>query len=168
MKRYRTPTTEETARFWSKVERRGQDECWPWLAGKCRLVEYGAFYFDGSNTPASRFSKFLETGENPDEMLACHTCDNPVCVNPSHIFWGTHDDNKQDCVRKGRNSCGIGEGHGLAKLTWVKVREIRARYSSGGCTHRSLAKDYGVSFSAIRRVVTFTDWKEQPIEVTYQ
>jgi len=89
-------------RFWSKVDQRGPDECWPWLATTDRRG-YGVFYYEGRNQRATRIAWSLENGEPfPSDKDACHRCDNPGCVNPTHIWPGTPSENLKDDLAKGR------------------------------------------------------------------
>lgn len=89
-------------RFWSKVDRRNPDECWPWLASADQRG-YGVFYCDGKRQRATRVSWAIENGKPfPTDLDACHTCDNPGCVNPAHIWPGTPSENAKDALRKGR------------------------------------------------------------------
>lgn len=90
-------------RFWEKVDKRGPDECWPWNASRDKNG-YGHFGIgNGRTTRAHRVSwQLANSSEIPAAMLACHTCDNPPCVNPAHIFIGTMADNLQDASAKGR------------------------------------------------------------------
>jgi hypothetical protein len=83
-------------RFWAKVEQRGPDECWPWLAS---ADEYGYGRFRG--VAASR-AAYTYTKGDPGRLLVCHTCDNPGCVNPAHLWLGTVRDNGVDCSQKRR------------------------------------------------------------------
>lgn len=90
--------------FWARVNRRGENDCWEWTGSRLRLDGRGAFSRDGVRMTASRASLVMHSGQAPDsrEWFACHTCDNPPCVNPSHLWWGTRSDNVRDSVEKNR------------------------------------------------------------------
>lgn len=89
-------------RFWAKVQKLSDDQCWPWLGSNRR--GYGQIWSDGSNRPAPQVSWEIANGAPfPTGKMACHTCDNPPCVNPAHIWPGTMSDNILDCVAKGRH-----------------------------------------------------------------
>lgn len=91
------------ARFWSKVDRRGDDECWPWTGG-AHPRGYGRFTLQHPRTVAAhRFAWEIANGrEFPRGLNGCHRCDNPPCVNPAHIWPGTQAENLADMYAKGR------------------------------------------------------------------
>lgn len=94
------------ARFWSKVDTQSQDECWLWTGLRNRKG-YGKFHIGGSYEVATRVMLALQRGRAlSSQELACHHCDTPPCVNPSHLFVGSHQDNMVDAVRKGRVNLG--------------------------------------------------------------
>lgn len=88
--------------FWSKVDKAGADECWIW-SGPRGTREYGIFCFGGKRMRAHRVAWELANGKPfPEGMDGCHSCDNPPCVNPAHIWPGTASDNARDAFKKGR------------------------------------------------------------------
>lgn len=95
-------------------------------------------------------------GMDIEGKMVCHRCDNPVCVNPAHLFVGNAKDNSHDMVAKGRAL--DGEKAPWARLTWEKVREMRARLSDGE-THRSLAIEYGVCHQMVGMIGRRERWK---------
>jgi hypothetical protein len=88
-------------RFWTKVLKKGSKECWPWLGGH-KSGGYGCFYFREIVWSAHRVSYFLSFGNIPNGLHILHKCDNTNCVNPSHLFSGTHSDNMRDMFSKKR------------------------------------------------------------------
>jgi hypothetical protein len=88
-------------RFWSKVDRRGPDECWVWT-GAVDAHGYGRINVDGKSTKVGRVSLVLSGVEVPTGLGALHTCDNPPCVNPAHLYAGTQRDNARDAIERGR------------------------------------------------------------------
>ena len=117
------PPLEE--RFWSKVEINGDDDCWPWTAATRRKDEgYGAFWLNRRHQPSNRVAWILERGEIPHGLVVCHSCDNPSCCNPDHLFLGSPLENNKDKVNKNRQS--KGESHGSSKLTTDQVIEIKS------------------------------------------
>lgn len=145
-------------KFWSKVDKRGPDECWEWQ-GK---GDYGRFCLCKKVILAHRYSWSLVNGDVPEGFDILHSCDNPGCVNPAHLRPGTQIDNNRDMEERGRRRGGSlpGERHNMAKLTWGQVREIRQRYIPFVVSSVQLGKEYGVYHQTILRIVNRTGWKE--------
>jgi hypothetical protein len=145
-------------RFWSKVDKRGPDDCWPWLAGQ-NGNGYGSFWAYGKNRYATHVALYLATRKMiPDSTVARHTCDNPGCVNPAHLIEGTKGDNNRDRSARGRSADRHGEKHPLAKLTWKCVDEIRRLYALGDVTQEELARVFGVARGTIEGIVLGKRW----------
>lgn len=111
-------------RFWTHVNKSaGPDGCWNWTAATS--AGRGRVYVAGRTVYAYRHAWFLTHGEEiPTGAAACHTCDNPICVNPSHIFLGAQRDNMLDAARKGRT---IRPGYASDEV----VRSARELYAAG-------------------------------------
>lgn len=147
--------TEDVKRFWDKVAIGGENECWAWTAG-LRGKGYGSFWLDGKTRKTNRVAYKLANGPIPEGLHVLHTCDNCLCVNPDHLWLGTHADNMDD--RQARDRQAKGESVGTSKLTREQVVEIRERYSAGGATQAALGEEYGVSSSLVGRVVRRECW----------
>lgn len=96
-------------RFLAKVEIRGVEECWPWLANKT-WQGYGRFWTGYASVPAHVVAWMLANGRAfpRDEPWGLHSCDNPSCCNPNHVYPGTHQKNMADRTARGRNRlCGV-------------------------------------------------------------
>ena len=137
-------------RFESKVYRTG--ECDIWLSTQTSSG-YGRMSVDNTQCFAHRLAWMYEHGDIPDGMLVCHKCDNPLCVNPQHLFLGTTQENTGDRQAKGRQA--NGERQHLAKLTASDVIAIRA----SGKLLRELAAEYGVSIATVSHVKRGDTWK---------
>lgn len=157
-------TASDIARFWAKVAISGPDDCWEWQGGKQK--GYGYFKVSGKQVKAHRVAYFLSTGKNPSTHLACHSCDNPPCCNPRHLFPGTHLDNQRDCASKGRKNSATGSNVGSALLTDGQVTEIRSLYETGLYKQSDLAVRFGCSRRTISAIVRGQNWKHLPTLAT--
>lgn len=92
-------------RFWRKVKKGEENSCWEWIAGRT-IDGYGSFWFNNRVMKSHKVSYLLHTGDVPTGMCVCHTCDNPLCVNPKHLWLGTQLENIEDRQKKGRNNKG--------------------------------------------------------------
>jgi len=145
-------------RFWEKVDKRGPDECWPWMGSKLVSGGYGRI-FDGESKMlrAHRLSWEIAHGKPvPEGMHVCHTCDNPVCVNPNHLFIGTIADNNADMVEKGRQA--KGESLPQSKVTEQDVRDIRRLYEEGW-SQGALGRRYDITQPTVYDIVHRISWK---------
>jgi len=144
--------------FWEHVERI-DGACWKWH-GATTGFGYGEFKSHQKRYSAHRFSYELHRGQIPHGMFVCHSCDNPACSNPDHLFLGTATDNAQDMVAKGRHAPPKlkGSDNGNAKLTESDIVAIRNDTRS----QPSIAKDYGVSHVLIGFIKRRTAWKHVP------
>lgn len=150
------------SRFWPKVMKPMQwDACWPWTGAKRDDRQgYGNFKIRSyAAARAHRVSYALYYGQSPGAMLVCHKCDNPVCVNPSHLFLGTVQDNSDDMVRKGRSPRRDqkGEKNAASKLTAEDVEKVRQLIEAGH-TNIAIAARYGVTHSMISRIRRGRAW----------
>lgn len=130
--------------------------CWEWNGSRTKkgygLVSAKRFGF----YLAHRTSYFVHIGDFERSLDVCHTCDNPPCINPDHLFVGTHQENEDDKVRKGRTSKGENNFH--AKLSTKDVLEILDLYSTGEYLQKDLATEYKVSRSTICNIVNNKYW----------
>lgn len=144
-------------RFWSKVAVGRRDDCWEWVGGTFNHAGYGEFRLPTGHIGAHRQAWELVYGLIPENTCVLHKCDNPRCVNPAHLFLGTHADNVADKVAKGRGACG--EKQGQSKLTAEKVIAIRDEYTGKRGEQPIIAKKYGVTQSVVSEIVTGKAWK---------
>ncbi len=131
--------------------------CWIWMANTCK-AGYGKIYTKGKDELAHRVSYAISNGEIPKGLHVLHRCDIPSCVNPAHLFLGTHEDNMQDKAKKGR-AVGFNQ-HGVknnnARLNENQVKEIIASTEK----QKDIASKYGVSTRAIRKIKRGDLWPE--------
>ena len=140
-------------RFWAKVARSSDMECWLWTAAKSSFG-YGVFAMDGSHDlrGAHRVSWFLHHGEWPADCLL-HACDNPACVNPHHLREGSRAENMADKVIKGRQPRGTATGR--SKLVEADVIAIRRSPLS----QAELGRRYGVHRVTVFDILKGKTWK---------
>lgn len=159
--------TDVEMRFWSKV--RVGDGCWEWTAdtGGNRRADgkkYGYFCVGGKMRRAHRVAWEMERGPIPPGLHVLHSCDNPACVRPGHLWVGTHRQNMDDRSAKGRIPRGValrGTQHHAAKLDESKVQEIRARAATGE-THTAIAASFGVTRPTVSDVIQGRAWTHVP------
>jgi len=145
-------TESDLARFWAKVDKRGPDNCWEWTA--CTLKSgYGHFKIGDSNYIATRVSYMIANDEDPGGLCVCHECDNPPCVNPSHLWLGTFQEDMKDRDQKKRQA--HGETMGSSVLTENQVQEILGSRE----THQDIADRYGVAHCTIYQIKCGKAWE---------
>lgn len=155
-------------RFWSYVDQSGgPNACWLWLGAIQKGREYGPGYglaWDGTRSRGAHVVAFeLHTSEQANGRFCLHRCDNPSCCNPAHLFWGTHQDNMDDMVAKGRRTIVCGEAHGAVKLTEKQVKLAHQRYIPYSKEHgvTVLAREFGVGAAHMSDVLHGKRWKRQ-------
>lgn len=151
---------EELERFWPKVNKKGpihpilKTRCWVWLGG---IVDgYGQFWSQGKHVYAHRYCWDIHNG-GVSQLQVLHHCDNRFCVNPTHLFLGTNQDNRTDCVAKGRQI--KGEQTRFAKLNTNIVLEIRRLYETGKFYQVKLASMFGITPTTVCHIIRRKTWK---------
>lgn len=154
---YQCGTPEE--RFWKYVDKKQDNECWNWTA-YCHKSGYGKINIKDKIVSAHRFSWVLHNGTIPnDKPLVLHDCDNPKCVNPSHLFLGTHKDNSDDKVKKNRQSRICGEDHRNSKLTENQIKEIRTLCAKREFTQKKIGKMFNINHRTVSYIHRNKTWK---------
>lgn len=137
--------------FWDKVE--VSQGCWNWIAS-LDADGYGQLTFCGKHKKATRFAWEIGSNLSIAGVSVLHTCDNPACVRPDHLFLGTQRDNLRDMSSKGRST--RGEKQWMSKLTEAKVCDILTRYAPGNGAQ--LAREYGVVPETVYKIVARKNW----------
>lgn len=150
----RTLSSDERLRRygWTVTDR----ECWEFNGP--RRNGYGQISITGNRSAiASRVAYETWVGEIGEGMFVCHQCDNPACINPAHLFLGTHEENMDDCKSKKRHA--FGERQGGAILTEEQAVQVREMYATGAYTQKELGKMFGVCQTAISATTRKVNWK---------
>jgi hypothetical protein len=156
--------------FWSKVEIKGEDDCWCWI-GEKNSNGYGTLRKYGRKLAAHRISWEIENAvEIPSGLVVCHKCDNPLCVNPNHLFIGTQKENMEDAAKKHRlhKTSPSGINAARAKLNQETLKQLRNDYL-GGVFYKDLSKKYNLSGVCIHKIVknkTYIDPDYTPIDAS--
>ena len=146
------------APFWSRVEVTGhRGSCWLWK-GAITSLGYGNLKRNGKSIVAHRYAYEFAVGPIPVGMEVCHHCDVRNCVNPDHLFLGTHQENVRDAENKGRmkHPDNSGANYGAAKFAWSDIYAIR--YS--GLPTKYFAAIFESPENHIRDIKNYRYWKE--------
>lgn len=149
-------TETEKERFFAKVAEQNERGCMEWQAAR-NVKGYGQFSVGGRQRVATRVAYELAKGHVPDGMLVCHTCDNPPCCNPDHLFIGTAKENQADKARKGRCAPQKGSKNNNSRLHEESVKRIRELHRSG-VRVTDLSRQFNVHQTTISKIVTGSTW----------
>lgn len=142
-------------RFRALADRGAPDDCWPWR-GETTADGYGRIWLNARRRVMATWVALVMAGRpQPQGSLALHTCDNPDCVNPGHLYWGTHKQNMLDRASRKRTYVTPGEANHKAKLTEADIRAIRADPRS----LKAIERDYPVRFTTIQSIKTRKTWR---------
>lgn len=145
-------------RFWSKVDIRGSDDCWPWLAYKDR-AGYGTMKINGKPQYATHILFNIRTGDwVPKGRQINHTCNNPSCLNPIHLRLGSQLSNMRYMMKCGRGNHVKGEQHYRAKLAKREVQKIKRLLFQGDMTQIEIASMFNVNHRTISVIKTGKRW----------
>lgn len=135
--------------------------------GKGNLRGYQTCWYNGRYIGKHVKALILHSGQPPDGRHACHTCDNPRCIEPTHLFWGTRSDNMQDCVAKGRHANNLsnvyhgnwcaGEDKPNARFQEQDIIEMRRLYAAK-VTQVEIARLFSCRQSDVSRIVRRKAW----------
>lgn len=141
--------------FWCKVKVSGWDDCWNWVAG-VGTRGYGKFRSQNQLYASHRAAYLLTRGHITPGLHILHSCDNPLCCNPMHLWEGTHQDNMRDMLIKGRHVPGIIQGESKSlKLTNAMVNSIRLDTR----ILKDIAEEYNMSISQISKIKRRKSWR---------
>jgi hypothetical protein len=151
------------------------DECWEWkgslLTSNKEDMQYGCFTWPDKKIRLAHVASYvffkgsIPKRKGKKRLCVCHTCDNPKCVNPNHLWLGTYKDNVKDSVSKGRHKgwsyhhVSYGEDNTSSKLTNKLAAKIRAKYATGKYSQQRLADKYEIHQTLVSAVVRNRIWK---------
>ena len=157
--------------LWSKVDKRGEDECWEWKGYK-NAEGYGRTWINEVGYYAHRVIfnlaypnviKLSAPKDAEDNGYILHTCDNPSCCNPKHLFVGTHSDNMADKVSKNRQKKFPSDSGPRCKLSISQAREAR-QLRKNGASVKDLAKQFGLSLPSMKTLLAGKSYKENEVD----
>lgn len=163
MPRKTTPLAERFEQFLPEIL--DENLCWEWQGSRIK-TGYGKILGGPpyhKTLLAHRIAWELHNAAPiPERMLVCHSCDNPCCVNPFHLFLGDHKVNAEDMISKRRNRPTRGELSGSSKLTASQIEQIRLA-GQAGVSQKEIAASYGVCRQTISSVLTGKNWHHLPV-----
>lgn len=148
------------AHFWKQVDK--TEDCWLWKLSTDDCG-YGQVFQHGKRYLAHRRAYQYAIGPIPKGMFVCHTCDNPICVKPAHLFLGTPRDNTRDSIAKGRWA--VGERVTTSKLTATDITSMRDLYWKERKDTLELATMFAISRGHVCGIVSLRQWKHLPYEI---
>lgn len=144
-------------RLWEKVQIGSPSDCWFWK-GALSSDGCGRININHKTLKVSRVVWTITYGKIPSGLCVCHKCDNPLCVNPNHLFLGTQADNVADMIRKGRDHKAVGEKASNAKLNVSFVRRIRNLYATGKYNQMDLARMFNLPHTTAWSILRRKNW----------
>ena len=150
-------------RFFDKVKI--TDSCWEWTAAKTKKG-YGSFWPNKNFIQAHRYSYEYFKGKIPKSLFVLHSCDNPPCVNPDHLFLGTQKDNVKDAIIKNRHKGNLnspfkkGENHINVKLNKIIINKIRDLYLTDKYSQKDLSTLFSINLRTIYDIVNYRTWRD--------
>jgi len=156
------PNQKDIDRFWARVTVKTIDECWPFDRGYGQSG-YGKITLSDGSYWTHRLAFTLTNGQ--PKANVCHSCDNPICCNPKHLFDGTQKENIEDCIKKNRQAkpeqkARKGTKNGRAKINWLYVWVIRDLWSTGEYSRTTLCEIFDIPRYTLNQVIRHETWKE--------
>lgn len=155
----RYPAIEDA--FWAHVKKGAPDECWEWqgTVHRAKGRGYGTLSYDHKIYRAHRLSWEIHNGPIPNGLFVCHTCDRRDCVNISHLWLGTHEDNQNDKIKKGRTA--KGQDAARSKLIESDVAEMKRLFRQG-IARKDIAAVFAVPYYTLCDILNGRTWKHVP------